>query len=328
MLFKTLPSAIVLLALLLLPVTAVQATTQHEPVLPVSVASNFSAKQIHLGEKLFNDPRLSKNGDMPCVSCHQVAFNGAESIPASIENDQQAGHLNAPSVFNAALNFAQSWDGRNASLQQQADGSLQNPKHAAMQWADILYILSQDEEYPGLFKQAFADGIRRENVLNAIAVYEQSLITPDAPFDLWLKGKQNAISAQAKKGYQLFKQHGCIACHQGRNLGGNMFQRFGIYKREEYFANRETPINADDYGRFNVTGKEQDRYVFKVPSLRNVAVTAPYLHDGSISTLQDAVQVMMRHQLGKELSQQDINLIIEFLKTLTGNYQGKPLSQP
>lgn len=189
-------------------------------------------------------------------------------------------------------------------------------------WPALIRTLSDDSAYQKSFGALYPDGITAANVQNALATYEKTLLSANSRFDQYLQGNTDILSLEEKYGYQRFKDYGCIACHQGVNIGGNMFQKFGVMG--DYFAARGNPTDAD-LGRFLVTGDEQDRNVFKVPSLRNVAVTAPYFHDGSAPTLEQAVEVMFKYQLGRPPNTQDISLIVKFLKTLTGEWQGKPL---
>jgi cytochrome c peroxidase len=225
-------------------------------------------------------------------------------------------------VFNSGFNFRQFWDGRAETLEDQVNGPLQHPLEMAGTWPKAVAMLSEDKAYRTEFAAAYPDGISPGNVRDAIATFERSLFTPNARFDLFLRGDQTALNDIELAGYRLFKQIGCTSCHQGMNIGGNMYQKLGIM--EDYFAARGNPQPAD-LGRFNITKLEEDRYFFKVPSLRNVAVTAPYLHDASSATLEETIGIMARYQLGKTLGAPDISKIAAFLRTLTGEYRGKPL---
>jgi cytochrome c peroxidase len=219
------------------------------------------------------------------------------------------------------LNFKQFWDGRADSLEAQVEAVVQNPVEMGSKWGDVVAKVSQDANYRKTFAGSYRDGVTKENIKNALATYERTLITPNSRFDRYLRGDPGAISDEEKAGYLKFKQYGCIACHQGVNVGGNMFQKFGVMG--DYFANRGSPSKAD-LGRYLVTGEEGDRYVFKVPSLRNVSLTAPYFHDGTAKTLDEAVDVMFRYQLGRVASKEDKVAIIEFLGTLTGDVRRTP----
>jgi cytochrome c peroxidase len=228
--------------------------------------------------------------------------------------------VNVPTVFNSGLNFRQFWDGRAETLEDQIDGPIHDPAEMGTDWPHILDKLRADSEYAVAFAAIYRQEIDSSTIKDALATFERSLITPDCRFDRYLRGDANALSAEEKEGYQLFKDNGCSSCHQGVLAGGNMFEKFGIVGN--YFADRGQ-ITKADLGRFNVTGQEADRYRFKVPSLRNVARTAPYFHDGSASTLEAAVSVMTRYQLGRQLTANDLHRIVQFLETLNGKTPGE-----
>ena len=288
---------------------------QHEPLLPLPPAPSIAPAMAVLGERLYHDPRLSADGSVACASCHVIERGGDDGRPTSLGIRQQAGDVNAPTVLNSALNFVQFWNGRAATLEEQAGGPIENPKEMGNSWPTVLATLRNDPSYVQQFAAAFPDGITEANVRRAIADFERTLATPGARFDRWLLGDKSALSGDELAGYEAFKSVGCIACHQGRNVGGNMFQRFGVFGN--YLKERGN-LREADLGRFAITGKEEDRFVFRVPSLRNVELTAPYFHDGSAATLEDAVRVMARVQLGRPLPDQDVASIVAFLKSLTG----------
>ena len=292
-----------------------------EQIQPLPVEIILPLDKVDLGHRLFNETGLSKDNTISCTSCHLLNKAGTDRRPVSIGVNGAAGLLNSPTVFNSAFNFAQFWDGRAATLEEQASGPIHNPVEMGSNWQEILTRLRADDGYQTLFKKIYQDGISVDNIVDAIATFERSLITPNSRFDQYLRGNKIALTEDEQQGYQYFKDYGCISCHQGINIGANMFQRFGVF--DGYFNNKT--ISQSDLGRFNVTGIEEDRYVFKVPSLRNVAVTAPYFHDGSVSTLENAVMIMGRYQLGRELSEEDIRLLTAFLQSLTGQWQGKLL---
>ena len=306
--------------LLELPAAA-QNPLANEPITPLpSLKSlNLDERKIQLGEKLFFDTRLSKDNTVACVSCHAIDKDGADGRRTSVGIRLQEGPINAPTVFNSGFNFRQFWDGRAASLESQIDGVVHNPKEFDSSWPEILLKFiprfGSDSPLVAEFRAVYSDGMNERNAKDAIATYERSLITPSR-FDRYLLGDGSAISADEKNGYQLFKQYGCVACHQGVNVGGNMFQKFGVFN--QYFERRGN-INTADFGRFNVTKRETDRFVFKVPSLRNVALTAPYFHDGSAKTLNEAVDVMFLNQIGRPAPEEDKRLIVLFLRSLTGS---------
>lgn len=242
--------------------------------------------------------------------------------PHSIGIGGQEGTANAPTVFNSSANFRQFWDGRADTLEQQIDGPLLSPAEMGAKWEDVLAKLTETPAYLAAFKALYPDGVRRENVKDAIAEFERTLVTPNSRFDRYLRGDPGVLTEDEQAGYAKFKRYGCVSCHQGVNVGANMFQRMGVI--QDYFADRGHVTSAD-YGRFNATGLEADRFVFKVPSLRNVAVTAPYFHDGSAGTLEDAVAAMAKYQLGRPLPPGDLADIVKFLRTLTGEFEGRAL---
>lgn len=289
-----------------------------EPIRPIPQNNNLDHRKVALGEKLFNEPLLSKNDQIACANCHKFNMGGTDQLAHSVGIEGQIGTVNSLTVFNATFNFKQFWDGRAETLEAQIDG----PTHAANEmgsnWQEITSKLRQVPEYRAAFAASYPEGIQADTIKDAIATFERSLITPNARFDQYLRGNQQAITKEESEGYQLFKSHGCISCHQGINIGGNMFQKFGVMG--DYFQDRGQ-ITKADYGRFNITKAEVDKFVFKVPSLRNVELTAPYFHDGSAKRLEDAVEVMGKYQLGRNLTPHEVELIVKFLKTLTGNYQ-------
>jgi cytochrome c peroxidase len=294
----------------------------NEPILPIANDHNSDPELLSLGRELFNDKRLSKDGSISCASCHALNNGGADGRKVPIGIRQQLGTINTPTVFNSSLNFKQYWDGRAESLSEQIDGPIENEAEMGSSWPAVIAALKQDPSYQKKFKQHFDNGITINNIKTALVSFENSLVTPNSRFDLYLNGDKNAISANELAGYNLFKNYGCISCHQGMAVGGNLFQKLGIMK--DYFADRGN-ITEADFGRFNVTQQEADRFVFKVPSLRNVELTAPYFHDGSTATLEAAISTMMIYQLGVEPLESDVQLIATFLKTLTGEYQGARL---
>jgi len=294
----------------------------NEPISPIPEPVTRFPRQVELGRLLFHDVRLSQNNQLSCASCHSLKHGGADGQAVSTGVNGSKGNINSPTIFNCSLNFRQFWDGRASSLLSQIDGPLNNPVEMNSSWPEVLSKLEQDPFYVQQFKYAFKAGLTINNIKDAIVAFEESLLTPDSRFDLYLKNNPDALTADELEGYNLFKQYGCISCHQGVAVGGNLFQRFGIIG--DYFANRGN-ITPADLGRYRVTQNEKDKHVFKVPSLRNAALTAPYFHDGSTDTLEEAVEIMMRYQLGRIPNEQDINKIVLFLKTLTGQYKKSPL---
>ena len=292
-----------------------------EPLTPLPPVPRLDAATVELGRQLFNEKRLSVNGSLSCASCHRLATGGADDKPFSLGFDGQPVKFNTPTVFNASLNFKQFWNGRVDTLEAQIEQVVISPAEMGSDWKTVVANLTAIPQYQTAFAQVYPDGVTAANVQNALATYERTLLTPNSRFDQYLQGNTDILTLEEKYGYQRFKEYGCIACHQGLNIGGNMFQKFGVM--DDYFKGR--PPAETDLGRYLVTHDEDDRNVFKVPSLRNVAVTAPYFHDASAKTLEDAVDVMFKFQLGRIPSADDKEQIIKFLKTLTGQWAGKPL---
>lgn len=276
------------------------------------------ADKVALGRALFKDVRLSRDNSISCASCHDLTSFGHDRRRVSLGVGGAEGSVNAPTVFNSSLNFAQFWDGRAGSLEEQAAGPVHNPVEMATDWATVIGKLQGDAAFRDEFRRVYPDGITVANLADAIATFERTLLTENSPFDRYLRGDQQAIDDRARLGYRRFRDLGCASCHQGVNVGGNMFQNFGVMG--DYFGDRtrQRPAVAADLGRFNVTGQEVDRHVFKVPSLRNVAETAPYFHDGSVASLDEAVAIMGRYQLGRQLSRDEVDSLVVFLKTLSG----------
>jgi cytochrome c peroxidase len=283
--------------------------------------SHEEPAKMRLGERLFRDARLSHDDRFACVSCHQLDRAGDDGLAKSMGADGRLLDFNTPTVFNAALSFRLNWRGNFVTFEDEAEAALLNPRLMGTSWAELTAKLRSDHAYAEAFQTTYGGPPERLQILDALAAFERSLITPGAPFDRYLRGDRMAIGPDAVHGYVLFKSYGCIACHQGVNVGGNLFQKFGIF--DDPFENRA--ITSADLGRFALTGKDADRFVFRVPSLRNVAVTAPYFHDGSAATLEKAVTEMARSQLGRVIPPEDIAAIVRFLRTLTGEYRGRPL---
>jgi cytochrome c peroxidase len=305
------------------PSTAQEQTAgANEPITPLPLDVALDVRKVELGERLFHEPKLSENGLVSCASCHNLSTGGVDRLRRSRGIGGKEGVINAPTVFNSGFNFRQFWDGRSESLEDQVNGPLQSPIEMAGSWSRTIAMLSEDRQYRAEFSAIYPDGIKPQNVRDAIAAFERSLVTPNSRFDRFLRGDLTTLNQEEQAGFQLFKSIGCISCHQGVNIGGNLYQKLGIMG--DYFAARGH-VTAADFGLFNVTGKEADRHFFKVPSLRNVAATPPYLHDGSAMTMEDAIIVMARYQLGKELDPSEVSRIAAFLHSLSGEYRGKPL---
>lgn len=292
------------------------------PLVAIPLHIELDLAKVDLGERLFHDVRLSGDDTISCATCHDLRRGGTDRLPFSVGINGALGDINAPTVFNSGFNFTQFWDGRAPTLEAQIDGPVNNPIEMGSSWEQVTAKLSADDGYMSDFAELYPEGITRDSIVDAIATFERSLSTPNSRFDQFLRGDTTALSEEEKMGYGLFLGLGCVECHHGIGIGGNMFQRMGA--KNEYFDERGTGTDAD-LGRFNVTGDEFDRHRFKVPSLRNVAQTAPYFHDGSAPTLDEAVGVMARYQLARELKEEERHRLVAFLRTLTGEYQGKSL---
>lgn len=300
------------LALLALSISVVTAASGAEPIQPIRPVQNVNLAEVELGRKLYFDPRLSRSGFISCNSCHNLSMGGTDNLKTSIGHNWQQGPINAPTVLNSSLNVAQFWDGRARDLQEQAGGPIENPKEMAFSHTLTVEVLQSIPEYVIEFKQVYGvDEITIEEVTGAIAEFEKTLVTPNSRFDLWLLGEEDVLTAEELAGYQLFKTSGCVGCHNGEAVGGTSFQKMGIV--EPY----QTSNPAE--GRSAVTGKDSDRFTFKVPTLRNVELTYPYFHDGEAETLDEAVDIMGRLQLGRKYTPEETAQIVAFLKTLTGD---------
>jgi cytochrome c peroxidase len=283
----------------------------EEPIQPIPAAHPKNEKMVELGKMLFFDPRLSKSGFISCNSCHNLSMGGTDNIQTSVGHNWHQGPINAPTVLNSSMNLAQFWDGRAKDLKEQAGGPIANPGEMGFTHELAVGVLQSIPEYRTRFKQLFnSDKINIGMVTDAIAAFEETLVTPGSRFDKWLKGDKQAINQTELEGYKLFKESGCTGCHNGVAVGGGSFQKFGVH--EPY----KTTNKAE--GRFAVTGKDADRFMFKVPTLRNVELTYPYFHDGAAATLEEAVDIMGRLQLGRKFTKEENAKIVAFLKTLTG----------
>lgn len=282
-----------------------------EPIAPIRPAQEINLAQAELGKKLYFDPRLSKSGFISCNSCHNLSMGGTDNLPTSIGDHWQQGPINSPTVLNSSLSVAQFWDGRAADLKEQAGGPIANPGEMGFTHELAVGLLESIPGYVNEFKLVFGEeDIDIDKVTEAIAEFEKTLVTPNSPFDQWLLGDKNALSDEEVAGYELFKNSGCVACHNGAAAGGTTFQKMGVVE----------PYKTDNpaEGRFAVTGKDADRFNFKVPTLRNVELTYPYFHDGAAWSLQDAVDTMGRIQLGKNFTPEENAEIVAFLKSMTG----------
>jgi cytochrome c peroxidase len=289
---------------------------RNEPVQPIPKTLPVDGQKVALGFRLFHDPRLSGDNTLSCAHCHSLNTGGVDGRKTSVGVGGAVGPINAPTVFNSVFNSEQFWDGRAPSLQAQAGGPPLNPiEMASKSWDEIINKLDKDPLLTRDFAAVYPQGLSGENITDAIAEFEKTLITPNAPFDNWLRGDENAMTMQQKRGYQLFKDNKCATCHAGIILGGRSFEPLGL-KRDFNFGE----ITTADIGRMNVTSAVRDRLRQKVPGLRNVAQTAPYFHRGDVATLDQAVKLMLRYQVGSELPQQDVDDIVAFLESLSGVY--------
>ena len=309
---KTRVTLAVGLALCLGATASFAAKTADEPISPIAAAKVKDPALVDLGRKLFFDPRLSKSGFISCNSCHNLSMGGTDNLKSSIGHNWHKGPIRSPTVLNSSLNVAQFWDGRAADLQAQAGGPIANPGEMGSNHGLAVEILQSLPGYVTEFKKIFGDDkITINEVTKSIAAFEETLVTPNSRFDKWLKGDKKALTKDELAGYALFKDSGCTGCHNGPAVGGNSFQKMGVV--EPY----QTTNQAE--GRVAVTKDEADRFLFKVPTLRNVELNYPYFHDGEAATLTKAVDTMGRIQLGKQFTAEENAKIVAFLKTLTGD---------
>ncbi len=296
------------------------AALAREPVEPLVVPQDTDTQKVELGRQLFFDPRLSRSGFISCNSCHNLSMGGSDNLPSSIGHGWHEGPINSPTVLNSRFSIAQFWDGRAADLKEQAGGPIANPGEMAFTHDLAVDVIASIPGYVERIEAIYGDdAVSIERLTDSIAEFERTLVTPDSPFDRWLQGEADAVNSDVLAGYELFKTTGCLGCHNGPALGGTMFQKVGLLKPYE------TTNSAQ--GRLAVTGQESDRMVFKVPTLRNVELTYPYFHDGSVQTLEEAVDLMGQIQLGRQYSEQEIDQLVAFLKSLTGEQPNFPLPQ-
>ncbi len=295
--------------------------TPSDPIEPLPLTLALDPAKVALGRQLFVEPRLSADGRVTCAHCHSLALGGANGQVHSKLAGRPEGSLNVPSVFNVAFDFRYAWNGRYDKLEDILDFAIASPAAMAGSWRQAWHAIAGDANYARVFATLYPERAGEVALRDALVWYLRSLITPNARFDRYLRGQLD-LDAQQKLGYQLFRDYGCISCHQGINIGGNMFQRFGVMR--DYFEDRGH-VQPVDTGLFKATGDAHDKFVFRVPSLRNVALTAPYFHDGSVATLEGAAKTMARYQLGRELTSEEASAIAAFLRTLTGELEGRPL---
>lgn len=294
---------------------------RNEPVQPIPRSIPVDGQKVALGMRLYHDPRLSGDNSISCAHCHQLGAGGVDGLKTSQGVGGEIGPINAPTVFNSIFNIEQFWDGRAADLQAQAGGPPLNPiEMASKSWDEITDKLKQDPILTRDFTAVYPQGFSGTTITDAIAEFEKTLITPNAPFDNYLRGDENALTAQQKQGYRLFKENKCATCHTGKILGGRSFEPLGL-KKDFGFGE----VTSADIGRMNVTKDIRDRLRQKVPTLRNVALTAPYFHRGDVKTLDEAVKQMLKYQVGTTLPQNEVDDIVAFLHTLNGVYTPYPI---
>jgi len=287
---------------------------------PAPADNPTTAAKVELGQMLYHDPRLSSTGTVSCASCHNTMLGGEDNRPNSMGVNGQTGGRSAPTVWNAAFNAVQFWDGRAGSLEEQAAGPVTNPIEMGMKsWDDVVARLKSIEGYQQAFEQAFGkDSISKDNATKAIAAYERTLITPNSPYDKYVEGDKSAMTEQQVRGMEKAVELGCTSCHSGPAFNGaGAFQRFPVNTNAYFEAQYHF---SKDNGLAEVTKKPADEHMWKVPTLRNVALTAPYFHNGSVKTLDKAVTLMAKLQLGKDLSKEEVADIVAFLGALTGEF--------
>ena len=267
-----------------------------------------------LGRALFHSSLLSRDNTIACSSCHLINSGGDDGFAVSTGIDNLKGDRNSPTVLNAVFNFRQFWDGREPDLLAQTPLPIHHPLEMDSNWAEVIKKLSSDDYFATAFSALSPEGVTADNIVKALITFEESLITPDSPIDLYLLGDKTALTKQQIRGLDKFINFGCTTCHQGKNIGSNFYQKLG---RIDIIP--EKLLN--DFGKFNVTEDEADKYVFKVPTLRNIAETAPYFHNGSVETLEEAVQIMAKTQLGMDISEQDKKDIVALLKAFSAPVQ-------
>ncbi len=302
---------------------------RNEPVRPIPDTVPVDENKVQLGKELYHDTRLSGDGTVSCASCHAIETAGVDNHQYSDGIGGQLGGINAPTSYNAVFNFVQFWDGRAATLADQAAGPPLNPvEMGSASFEEIAARIAEDAEFTKRFCAVYPEGLNEKTITDAIAEYEKTLITPNSPFDRYLKGDKQAMTPEQIEGYALFKDYKCATCHAGVNLGGLSYEMMG--QRADYFKDRELNVKSgltdSDNGRWAQTGVERDRYRFKTPTLRNVALTWPYYHDGSVATLEEAIRMMAEYQVGRKMPAGEVQKVKSFLDAQTGQYQGQTLT--
>jgi cytochrome c peroxidase len=290
-----------------------------EPISPLPAPTHLDPARAAIGARMFGDVRLSRNSSQSCATCHPLDRGGADGRQHTIADTPL--QRDTPTIFNLRHNLAFNWDGSAASIATVTNNVVKGRRRFDTTWQAIVAVLAADKAYVDAFKAAYPEGLTAQSAEDALVVYQQTLVTTNGRFDRYLRGERTAISGQELEGYELFKSLGCVSCHQGVNVGGNLFQKFGVFSA----VPRPATDAPDDPGRFRGTKGERDRGVFRVPSLRNVALTPPYFHDGRAPTLEAAVRTMAKVQLSRTLSPNEVDSIVSFLRTLTGELNGRPL---
>ncbi|WP_210398164.1 cytochrome-c peroxidase [Motiliproteus sediminis] len=288
-----------------------------EPIRPVPLRRDLDPELLELGRQLFFDARLSGDGETHCGSCHQLPPIGEDQRLTDVSAVMGKYQRSVPLLYNVSEYYWFNWDGRFSSLEQLLNAAITDPDKMNTEWSQALTRLAPD--YDARFRQLNERPMAKTDVVQALVTFLHSLNAPNARFDRYLRGDQNALTERERRGYRLFKDVGCATCHNGRSVGANFFEQFYVYRHE---GGQEGEPRLQDLGRYYVTGEGEDNNLFRVPSLRNVALTAPYFHDGSSDTLDHAIEEMAEHQLGVELDRNEIDLLVDFLATLTGTHPG------
>ena len=278
-----------------------------KPITPLPTDIKVDERKAKLGKELFFDSILSIDNTISCSTCHDLQNGGDDGLKHSFGVNGKDGDINAPTVYNAVYNFRQQWSGEAKDLATQAYNPIKNPVEMGNNFKNLIKTMKKTP-YKDKFESIYDDGITKQNIANAIAEYEKTLVTSNSPFDKYLRGDKTAITKKQREGYELFKSKGCIACHHGINIGGNLYAKFGVMRN----------ANSKRLGRYEVTKREMDKYYFKVPTLRNISMTAPYLHDGRFKTMDEVVKFMSLYQLGHFISQDEVDKIIAFFYSLKG----------
>ena len=298
-------------------ITEYESVQVDGPIQPIPKIVNIDQDWVLLGKALFHSPLLSQDNSVSCSSCHMISLGGDDGFALSTGVSNQKGERNSPTVLNAVFNFRQFWDGREPNLTLQIEGPIHNPVEMATNWPDVVTKLKADSYFASTFAQLSPDAVNKENIVKALVTYEESLVTPGAPIDRYVMGDKTALTAQQVRGLNKFISFGCATCHQGKNIGGNFYQKLG---RIDAIPDKL----SQDLGKYEFSKDPADKYVFKVPSLRNVAETAPYFHNGLVESLPEAVNIMAKSQLGMTISESDNRDIVALLHAFSAPVQEVP----